>query len=393
MDNNQEKLSHITGPQHSENSSSTSKDAHQIRVLHVIARMNRGGTARYIARFMNSPELSDVNQLLALGHVQGAEQEDECVSALNHVYIPSLGRAINVKADLAAFGELQQVINEFHPDIIHSHTFKAGVIARLQKTTARKVHTFHGHLFDDNEFSSLKKIIIKYSEKYLARKTDLLVSVGTKVGDELRASGIGASRPWLSIPPGVDELNKIEKATARHALGLADDSRIIVGWMARVTGVKNPHLFLEVVRANPTITFAMAGQGDLSDEIARNKPHNLTIVGWADAATVWSAVDIAISTSDNEGMPIALIEAQLMGIPVVATDVGSSREVISDSETGFITRSDAGKLSGALQTLVNDDALRTKLGQQAHIRAKTYFDPHKMCQSHREMYLGLINGK
>jgi glycosyltransferase involved in cell wall biosynthesis len=363
-----------------------SKNQPPLKVLHLIARMNRGGTARYLARLMKSAELSTIDQLLVTGMVQGAEVEDDCVSELKVVHINSLGRSISISQDRAAFYEFKKIVKEFQPDVIHTHTFKAGVIGRLQRTNAQKIHTFHGHLFDDQEFSAVKKIVIRLIEKFLARTTDVLISVGTKVGQELRAAGIGRNSKWISIPPGVEPLSLGDKHSARKSLGLPVDDRIYVGWMARVTGVKNPHLFLEVVRSTPEISYVMAGQGDLSEEIAEIKPDNLIIVGWADAAVFLSACDLIVSTSDNEGMPIALIEAQLAGLPVIATDVGSSSEVVLDGETGIVTGKKQVEIVDAIRKVVADPELRRKLGKAAVERSLKYFDPKIMCQTHLDIY-------
>ena len=362
----------------------------ELKVMHVIARMNRGGTARYLARLMNSPELQSIDQILVSGEVQGVELEDDCVKDLKVIKIPTLGRALSPLNDFKSYLHLKKIIKEFQPDIIHSHTFKAGLIARFQNKHIKKVHTFHGHLFEDQEFSPAKKSVIKFIERLLSKRSDVLISVGTKVGDELRATGIGINATWDSIPPGVDALRVIEKEIARTQLNIPNDSRVVIGWMARVTGVKNPHLYLEVVKANPDVTFIMAGQGDLSDAIAANKPSNLNIYGWADAAIIWSAVDIAISTSDNEGMPIALIEAQLSGLPVVATDVGSSAEVVLDKQTGIICDKSIAQLSSAITLLANNESLRREYGTAAQARAHKYFDSKIMCEKHLNIYRNLI---
>ena len=101
-----------------------------------------------------------------------------------------MGRAFNPTLDFLAYLSLRKVIREVKPDIVHSHTFKAGLLARLISGKFQHVHTFHGHLFDDASFSGFQKKVIAFFESYLANKTDVLVSVGKKVGVELRSAGI-----------------------------------------------------------------------------------------------------------------------------------------------------------------------------------------------------------
>ena len=111
----------------------------------------------------------------------------------------------------------------------------------------------------------------------------------------------------------------------------------MVGWLARVTGVKNPLLAAEVANEFPDVQFIFGGAGDQLEALKSAVKENSTVMGWVDAATFISACDVVLSTSENEGMPVALIEAQMAGKPVVATNVGSVSEVIINGETGFVT--------------------------------------------------------
>jgi glycosyltransferase involved in cell wall biosynthesis len=113
------------------------------------------------------------------------------------------------------------------------------------------------------------------------------------------------------------------------------------------------------------------------------------VIGWADAAMMWSAVDVVLSTSDNEGMPVALIEAQLAGLPVVASDVGSNGEVIEDGASGFVVQGDVKSLAGALAILLADGGLRDQFGLAGRERAGRQFGLAKMLESHRNLYLAL----
>jgi glycosyltransferase involved in cell wall biosynthesis len=252
-----------------------------------------------------------------------------------------------------------------------------------------RVHTFHGHLFDDGSFSAFEKKVITFVERFLARRTNVLVSVGKRVGVELRAAGVGTSGRWVSIAPGVDALPKVEKKIARASLGLPTDG-VVVGWMARVTAVKNPYLMIEVAKKMPSVSFVMAGGGDLLESVKSLAPSNLSVIGWADASAFWSAVDVAISTSDNEGMPVALIEAQLAGVPVVCTDVGSNSEVIEDGVTGFVVEKDVDSLVEAVSKLVSSGEMRESFGRVAAVRASVEFGVDTMLDKHRDLYRSLL---
>jgi len=212
-----------------------------------------------------------------------------------------------------------------------------------------------------------------------AKRSDLLISVGERVGAELRDAGIGVGKRWASVAPGVKPLPTTPF-----------NGEFVVGWMARVTSVKNPMLALEVARLLPSVNFVIAGGGDLLDTVRAAAPENVSVIGWTDAAQFWSSVSVALSTSDNEGMPIALIEAQLAGIPVVATDVGSNSEVIADGGTGFVVSKNAAAISAAIARLATDGALRISMGKAAQERALNIFSPEQMIATHGELYMALF---
>jgi len=356
-----------------------------VKVLHVIARMNVGGTARYVGDLVaNIPDSA-----LVTGYVQGSEIEDPVVNNLTTFRLPHMGRKISPFNDFRAWLELRRIIREIKPQIVHTHTFKAGLIGRLVGGNHKRVHTFHGHLFDDQSFSPIEKGVITITERCLARKTDLLISVGEKVGQELRGAGIGVTKQWASIAPGVQALATIGKAEARKILGLKPDT-FLVGWMARMTGVKNPLLALDVAKKMPDVQFVMAGGGDLLELVAKSAPANVAVIGWTDASLFWSAVDCALSTSDNEGMPIALIEAQLAGLPAVVTDVGSNSEVVQNNFTGFVTKKNISSLAIALQKIIGDQDLHEFMSDAASTLSSKKFDAHLALGTHLEIYNKII---
>jgi glycosyltransferase involved in cell wall biosynthesis len=348
--------------------------------------MNVGGTARYIELLLeNIP-----NNMLATGHVQGSEIEDKCVQKLKTIRIQHMGRKISPLNDLRACLEVRKVIKDLKPQIIHTHTFKAGFIGRLVGGGFKRVHTYHGHLFDDESFSKFEKKVITSVEKIMASRTDLLISVGEEVGEKLREEGIGVEQNWLSIPPGVRQIGKLDRHQARAVLGLPKNG-ILIGWMARMTEVKNPHLLLEVAEKLKGFNFVMAGGGNLLSEIQGKAPPNVAVIGWTDALTFWSAVDLAVSTSQNEGMPISLIEAQLAGIPVIATDVGSTSEVVENGITGAVTSNKPDEIADEIKSLIEDREKFRSMSYASKIRAEKEFSVEKMIGAHKTAYSQLIN--
>ena len=356
-----------------------------MRVLHVIARLNVGGTARYITRLAEELPKHKVETFVATGFVQGLEQEDPSAKNLKVIRIPSLGRQFNPIKDHFALKQLLEVIKEVKPDILHTHTFKAGFIGRIKTKEINRaagkqvkfVHTFHGHLFDDPEFSGLKSFIITSFERRFAKKTDAIVTVGAQVAKELLEREIGQPEQFTNVPPGVEPL-RLPKAKPR--------TKVTIGWIARVTGVKNPMRALEIAKLFPDAQFLIAGGGDLLDQVKAQAPKNTKVLGWTDAAKLFAASDIILSTSENEGMPIALIEAQLASKPVVATNVGGVAEAVLNNKTGLVTKKSTQELAKALEKLINSKALRASQGKAAKAHATKAFSVEKMISAHVSLY-------
>jgi len=359
-----------------------------MRVLHVIARLNVGGTARYITRLAEELPKQKIETFIAAGFVQGSEQEDLSAKNLKVIRIPSLGRQFNPIKDHFAFKQLLKVANEIKPDILHTHTFKAGYIARMKTDEINKaagkqvkfVHTFHGHLFDDPEFSGIKSSIITSLERRFAKRTHAIITVGAQVGKELLERNIGQPKQFTNIPPGVEPL-KLPKAKPR--------TKVTIGWIARVTGVKNPLRVLEIATLFPDAQFLIAGGGDLLNQVKAQAPKNTKVLGWTDAANLFASSDIILSTSENEGMPIALIEAQLASKPVVATNVGGVAEVVLNNKTGFVTKNNTRELAKALEKLISSKSLRTAQGKAAKAHATKAFSVEKMIKAHVSLYMKL----
>jgi glycosyltransferase involved in cell wall biosynthesis len=361
-----------------------------MRVLHIIARLNVGGTARYITQLAHELPKHGIETFVATGFVQGAEVEDPSAQAIDLIRVPSLGRSINPIRDHFARKQLEKIINEVKPDIIHTHTFKAGYVIRMKKQPVPVVHTFHGHLLNDPEFSGIKSKVIVKVERMLAKKTIKLVTVGRRVAEELLEQHIGSKDQYSNIPPGVVPLSITPREEALKNLGLTDNGQPIVGWIARVTGVKNPMLALKVADTMPGTQFVLAGGGDLLEEVKAAAPSNVSVIGWAKAEDLFGASDIILSTSENEGMPIALIEAQLAGKPVVAIDVGSVSEIVMDGKNGFLVSKNDSSMIDYLNLLLNDPQKRMEFSEYA-IVSSARFSIDSMIKEHVRLYKNIYS--
>jgi glycosyltransferase involved in cell wall biosynthesis len=197
------------------------------------------------------------------------------------------------------------------------------------------------------------------------------------------------------VPPGTPPAAAPGRSEARKQLGLPEDS-LVVAYVGRVTRIKRPDRFLSVARevrhAVPAARFLVCGDGDLHGDLetAADLGDSLHMLGWrADVETVYAAADMVLLTSDNEGMPVSLIEAGLAGVPTVATDVGSVAEVVQDGQTGLLARPDAEELARHTVRLLRDEGLRRRMGQQASTWAAQQFGAERLVQDTHDLYASI----
>lgn len=358
-----------------------------MRILQVMARMNVGGTARYLDSLVTGLGELGHDVELATGYVQGEEAEDSSVGELPVVRIEHMGRALDPRVDLVARRELRQLIRAFRPDVIHSHTFKAGLIARTIAPGTPHVHTFHGSSLNDPEFRGAGARVMRGLERALAPRARALVTVSGSIRDEMLSARIGRAEQFTVIHPGVVPLAPVARDEARAELGIDSDA-LVVAWLARFAPVKGPDRVLDLARALPDLTFVMAGGGPMLHEIAAQAPANVRVLGWSDPRIVYGAADIALLTSHSEGFGIGLVEAATLGLPVVTTDAGGVVEAVVDGVTGRVVPMSS--LGATLRGLAGDPDMRNRMGSAGEAWAAAIHTPDVMVAKHVALYEGLL---
>lgn len=356
-----------------------------MRVLHVIARMNVGGTATYLHSLITGLSNLGVSTSLAVGQVPINESEDSRLFELEFFRIKDMTRSINPIKDFKAAAGLNQIVKEFKPDIIHSHTFKAGLISRATSFGVPNIHTFHGHHFHDPEFGTMSRWTIRMVEKILARRSTKLITIGTRVGNELLFAGIGEKSQYVSIPPGIKVPVKIDRKIARAKFGFQPSDSIVV-WMGRFTSVKRPDLAVEVANRMSDLIFLMAGDGELLGEVKNGAKDNVRFMGIQQSKEMWALADLGLLTSESEGMPLSAIEAQMYGVPIVATDVGSVSEIVEDGVTGILVLKSASDIELAIREILDNQKKMTLMRKAARARAHKLFSQDIMVRSHLRLY-------
>ncbi len=314
-----------------------------MKVLHLITRLNNGGTAKWLETLTEGQIQIGDQVWLGAGFVESNENEDPFFEAIGGMRIKNLSREISpfLLKDFQAFLEIRNMIKSIKPDVINTHTSKAGLLGRLAVLSFRSsrpkvVHTYHGHLLY-GYFTPWKTRLIVKIERALAKKTDALIVSGQKVMRELLQEGIGEFSDFHVINPGVTVKKTGTKEECKKVLGL-NPKGIAVGWVGRMTSIKNPIEVLNLAKVCPDIEFLMCGDGELLEEMRSNYISNVLLPGWVDANEAWGAVDVAILTSKNEAQPIALIEAGLHGVPIIALDVGGVDGVVENGLNGYLVK-------------------------------------------------------
>ena len=373
------------------------------KVMQVIARMNVGGPAILVADLMRNLDSSKFETRLVTGYCDENEADylDEVATDIKSIRVPGFGRSISIRKDLKAFFLLMREIRRFKPDVVHTHTAKAGVVGRIASMLSGqksiRVHTFHGHLLH-GYFGTAKTKLVILIEKLLALFTNQLLAVGKQVQDDLIEAGIGNSKKFAVMPPGLQLANVPTKSEARIELGL-DPDEIFCAFIGRITQIKRPDRFLDVVAKaktdNVKLNFIVAGAGEklqyCQDRVG-SENLSVTFLGWReDIEVVLAAADFVILTSDNEGTPLSLIQAGMVGIPVVATNVGSTNEIVVDGQTGFLTDISVDQLSEAVAKLASDNDLRAKMGAAGKEYTLARYGLERLVKDHQDLYLRLLN--
>jgi glycosyltransferase involved in cell wall biosynthesis len=357
--------------------SASSAPAPRIRLIRVIARLNVGGPAQQ-AILLTAALRERYPTLLVTGHVGPGEVELDALAARHAVSImriPELGRSVRPLDDLRALWKLWQLCREVRPDIVHTHTAKAGTLGRLAALLAGvpvRVHTFHGHVFG-GYFGRLKTAFFLGVERVLARLTTRIVAISPLQARELCAYLRVKPERVTVVPLGL-ELHRFAASAGdgaarqrfRQAIGAGDDA-VVVTIVGRLTAIKNHALGLralaQVLPRHPEVLLAIVGGGE-EEPALRRLAEELHVAArvrfggwWDDLPAVYYGSDIVALTSDNEGTPVCLIEALACGRPVVSTAVGGVADVLEQGILGkLVPARDVAAFASALEGLLEPEA-------------------------------------
>lgn len=394
------------------------------RILRILNRLAVGGpllNASYLTKYM-APEFET---MLVVGEREEHEKDASFVTnalGISPVHLSQMGRSVNPLKDYRSYKQMQKLIREFKPDIVHTHAAKPGAIGRLAAKSLNVpviVHTYHGHVFH-SYFSPAKTRVFIGVERWLAKKSDAIIAISEQQKKELVTDfKIAPASKFRLIPLGLDldkfQANKEEKRKSfRSSFGIRDDE-IVITITGRLVPIKNHFLFLDglsyVLRnSGKKIKAFIVGDGETRSMIEQKAtelaipfttekdtyhPHPLVFTSWrSDIDVINAGSDIIALTSLNEGTPVSLIEAQASGIAVVSTRVGGIEAVVRENVTGLLSDiSDEESFCNNLLRVTEDDQLRNELSRAGTSYVVQYFGYQRLVKDMSELYHELLSRK
>jgi glycosyltransferase involved in cell wall biosynthesis len=386
-----------------------------IRILRVIARLNMGGPAIHVANLAAGLETRGYHTTLVAGSLaRGEDSMDFLAKRLGVavVSVPELQREVSLLHDARSVRHMTALIRRQRPHILHTHTAKAGAIARaaaLLAGSARPpivVHTFHGHVLK-GYFGPAQTALFRQVERSLARSSDVLVAVSPEVRDELVEQRIAPLSKFSVIRLGIPLEDRLQDPSAdldfRRLYGIST-SAFVIGWVGRMTGVKDTGSVLEIVRATRErgvdAVVCMVGDGPDRERLEQ-LAHDLGIVrssyfvGYqSDVAGYYRLFDAFVLPSVNEGTPVSAIEALASGTPVVANRVGGVPDVVTDGVDGFLVEpGDVESAADRLAELASDPELRARLGESGRREMFERYSVSRLVDDVDRLYRALLAAK
>lgn len=373
----------------------------KIKIVHVVTRMNTGGVAVLISELVAGldPEQHEVHLITG----RCAPDEEDYIKArglaLDEISIPFMRRSLSPYSDFRSFLSLLRHLRQLKPDIVHTHTSKAGLLgriaAKLAVPNAKIVHTFHGHLLH-GYFSKNATRFLTVTEHLLGKISDVLISMGNEVKQDLLNSKIGDPGQFVVAFPGVRSSQPNLNNPNVNDFKNNHTNQMIFTFVGRVSPIKRCDRILELASMKEIndagIHFLIIGDGELRSQLeSQSVGLPITFVGWESNIEDWLAVsDVAILLSDNEAVPLAMIEAGFAGLPVVATNVGSMADVVRNMENGFLVGLKTDEIAEKVLLLAKNDSLRLQMGLTGKALASDRFSVEAMISMHQEIYSKLM---
>lgn len=385
-----------------------------MKIVRIIARLNVGGPARHVILLNAGLRERGLATRLVYGAIDAGEASMEAPaieSGIPLTRIDDLGRSVRAGSDLRAFVALLRLIFRERPDVVHTHTAKAGTLGRLaafiynatQRRSRRAlvVHTFHGHIFE-SYFSSVANWMVRATERILAHMSDVIITLSPlQRRDIVERFAVAQESRTVVVPLGVDLESllglPVDAPGMRDILGLQDDD-VVVGNVGRIVAVKDLLTLIRAfAKANevvPSLRLVLAGDGPdraRAEALTRELQvsDRVRFLGWVnDLPAFYATIDVFALSSVNEGTPVAVIEAMAASRAVVATAVGGVPDVVESGVMGLLVPAlDPDALSQALVALASDAGLRSRMGTAGRDRARAHYSVQRLVDNIERLYV------
>jgi glycosyltransferase involved in cell wall biosynthesis len=383
-----------------------------MRIVHIITRLILGGAQEntlLTVEGLHHRHGDDVT--LITGPAEGPEGDLFARAArlgLKVEVMPELVRPIRPGTDLKAYRRLRRAIRRLRPEVVHTHSSKAGILGRAaawDEQAPAIVHTIHGLPFGPSE-SRLRNLLYVQLERWAARRCHAIVSVCDAMTAQALEAGVGRPEQYLTVYSGMDVESFLNppraRAEVRREIGLADDE-VAFGTVARLFERKGHDDILAtapgILAANPKVRFVFIGDGVLRTRLeshathlgVRHAIHFLGLVPSEQIPELLGAVDAVVHPSLREGLARVLPQALLVGRPVISYDVDGAREVVLPETGILLTTRDLAGLRDAILKLAADPALRASLGSEGRRRFADQFRQETMTDQLRALYERLLS--
>ncbi|MDR3050058.1 MAG: glycosyltransferase family 4 protein [Elusimicrobiota bacterium] len=371
-----------------------------LKVCYIITKLELGGAQKVALYTAYNLDTTQFDDFLICG--TGGILDEEAKKNVRTIQISNLIREISPFKDFSALFQIYKILKKEKPDIVHTHSSKAGIIGRLAAKLAGVkfiVHTIHGYGFNETQKAPIKYLFV-YIEKFCAMLTDKLIAVAKEDIKKGVKYAIAKENKFVLIRAGIDDIffedyNPLPKF--KNSLTQGQDVKIVLT-IGPFKPQKNTADFIkaaaEVLKVKSNIIFAIVGDGEQKEQLenlanALNIKDKILFLGWRkDIRDLLYASDIFVLTSLWEGLPCTIVEAMRCLKPVIANAVDGVKEIISEGKTGFLINpldyKDAAK---KIIYLLSNDSQRLKMGINAKASIQEDFKMTSVVQKHEDLYL------
>ncbi|MFH1415975.1 MAG: glycosyltransferase family 4 protein [Elusimicrobiota bacterium] len=370
-----------------------------MKVLHVITRMDPGGSSSICRKVVNGMKKEGIEVYLASGKSEAEPRNcEEDIIGLRF-----LQREIRLFNDIAAVFELCLLIKKIKPDALHLHTSKAGLIGRIagRLTGIRKIfYQPHGIVFY-GYFSKLKSNMIVLAERLMAGSADRIIVLTKRAKQEFLEYRVGKEEQYIIIEDGITfsrfrGASDDERIKIRRELGI-EPGWVVAGIIGRIVKLKGHRYFVDAIsslaEAYPGLRGLIAGEGEDEEDLKKyiekkNSSGRFIFCGYRnDIEKIMPALDMLVQPSLVEGFGLTVIEAGASSVPVVGFDVGGISDIIQDKKTGLLAEyKDIDSLKSKIRYLADNPDKRLEMGKNAREYVRENYTDEKMMKKVMDLY-------